>query len=272
MESSTTGQDESYYRILVGSMVKYVVVAAGALERFAIMDMPLNFENILPPLPYQDSSWNVAHIYRATSTGELKSSLSQQRLKGVCNKWHPVLIDFLELERVAQLGMLTQECTWCPGSRQYQESSATMIAKMARFVWEVPYIERETKAYQILEGIGIGPRFLGHVHEQGRIIGILLEKVEGRNAGIEDLESCTAALKCLHARGVVHGDCNRYNFVISPENTVFLVDFEGSSISTDEDAMKKEIATLEAQLREETGRGGPAVLIDGSDDELDLNT
>lgn len=135
-----------------------------------------------------------------------------------------------------------------------------MIAKMARFDWEIPHIQRETKIYSLLEGTGIAPRFLGHIREQGRVIGILLEKVMGRHAGIEDLQICCSALRRLHGLGISHGDCNRYNFIVGIDNRVTLVDFENSTVGVNKDAMESEIAKLNEELTEESGRGGGFML------------
>lgn len=42
------------------------------------------------------------------------------------------------------------------------------------------------------------------------------EKIPGaRNAEPADLESCKAALGRFHALGFVHGDCNKYNFLVT---------------------------------------------------------
>jgi hypothetical protein len=46
----------------------------------------------------------------------------------------------------------------------------TAIAKFARFEWEVDAVDEECAAYQWLEGENIGPKFLGHVAEEGRVI------------------------------------------------------------------------------------------------------
>lgn len=52
-------------------------------------------------------------------------------------------------------------------------------------------------------------------------MGILLEKIpSGRNAEPNDLGICEAALRRFHALGFVHGDCNKYNFVIRPDGQV----------------------------------------------------
>lgn len=55
----------------------------------------------------------------------------------------------------------------------------TLIAKMARFPWEIQYIEAETRMYQLLQSSGISPRFLGNIHGEDRLIDFLLEKIQG---------------------------------------------------------------------------------------------
>ncbi|KAL2867389.1 uncharacterized protein BJX67DRAFT_85035 [Aspergillus lucknowensis] len=92
--------------------------------------------------------------------------------------------------------------------------TTTMIAKIARFEWEIPHIERGTRAYQLLEGSGLAPRFLAHIHENGRIMGLLLDKIEGRSASIQDLDICEAALGKLHELGFLHGNVNRCNLLV----------------------------------------------------------
>ncbi|KAF8248813.1 hypothetical protein K440DRAFT_623853 [Wilcoxina mikolae CBS 423.85] len=56
----------------------------------------------------------------------------------------------------------------------------------------------ETQMYKIIDGLGLAPAFLGHITENGRIMGFLLEKVEGRSAGIEDLTACQECLKRVY--------------------------------------------------------------------------
>ncbi|KAK1639293.1 hypothetical protein BDP81DRAFT_314612, partial [Colletotrichum phormii] len=127
---------------------------------------------------------------------------------------------------------------------------------IARFEWEIPYIEQETRAYRLLEGTGLAPRFLAHIHENGRVMGLLLEKLDGRFASIEDLNDCEAALKKLHALGLVHGDANRYNFLIMEEG-VKLLDFHSLQENASPESMSKELESLSTQLVDESvlGRG-----------------
>ncbi|CAG8368382.1 unnamed protein product [Penicillium salamii] len=135
------------------------------------------------------------------------------------------------------------------------QSPATIIAKIARFEWEIPRVERETRAYQLLEGSGLSPRFLGHIHENGRIIGFLLEKIEGRAASIQDLRTCETALEKLHELGFLHGDANRYNFLVTGEG-VKLLDFEHLQENASPESMRKESESVRMELMENSGRGG----------------
>lgn len=148
-----------------------------------------------------------------------------------------------------------------------RSSGTLMVAKMARFYWEIPYIEAETQMYQVLDGRGIAPKFLGHIHEEGRVMGILLEKVaDGRPAAPADLGRCMAALSRFHALGYLHGDCNKYNFIIRPDDTIVLIDFERATKCDDKALIEKEMASLESQFADTTGRGGG--LMTAEDSEL----
>lgn len=265
MDFDTLGTSNSYFRILANETVKYIVIAPGAMDAESLDDMPLDFVNLLPLLPWDDSSWTEAAISRSAS-GELVSRLLREPLKGVTNSWHPTVVDFRRLERVELLTALAEELKWASPEPGF-DPNATVIGKKARFEWEIQYIQAETDMYKLLEGTGIGPRFLGHIHEQDRVIGFFLDKVAGRSAGIEDLEICTSALSRLHALGISHGDCNRYNFLIGDDGKVTLIDFEKCTVGASKEAMEVEIASLPKQLTEETGRGGGFTSMPDSDDE-----
>ncbi|KFY86549.1 hypothetical protein V500_07549 [Pseudogymnoascus sp. VKM F-4518 (FW-2643)] len=257
VDFSTNGRDDCYFRILSGTNVKYITIKAGALDADSLMDMPLNFQNIIPSLPYDKDDWNSAYISRNTATGELEPALSQTALPGVETIWHSKMINFLDIKRTKLLSMLAGEYAWKQGTPGDEtRDQQTMIAKMARFPWEIQYIEAETRIYQLRQPLRITPTFLGHIHEAGRVIGVLLEKVEGRPANSGDLEICKAALQHLHDRRILHGDCNRYNFIVGADDKVTLIDFDNAKVDADAETMGREMASLEEQLREETDRGG----------------
>ncbi|KAK3939478.1 hypothetical protein QBC46DRAFT_437210 [Diplogelasinospora grovesii] len=248
----------SYYRIRLGDRVKYVVVAPRALDKEELW-LPLYY---IPPLPYDRDDWTIAHIGRDAESGELKFSLENRNLVGVEEIWHPEMIDCLVLERTRLLSPTVEECI-----RKDRPGAIPLIAKIAAFEWQMPLLVGETHAYRLLEGTGIAPRFLGHIHERGRVIGVLLEKAEGRFAGIEDLPRCEEILSRLHAFGLLHGDPNRYNFVINGNDEIKLIDFEKTRFTEDSELMRAELASLPKYLVDESGRGGGFVTMPDEEED-----
>ena len=91
-----------------------------------------------------------------------------------------------------------------------------------------------------------------YLTEDGRVIGFLIEYVEGSHASISDLLACELIVRRLHGLGVLHGDLNKHNFLIS-NNGALLVDFETAAQSEDIEAMEKEVEGLKTQLLDEAG-------------------
>ncbi|MCJ1284977.1 hypothetical protein MMC26_004314 [Xylographa opegraphella] len=130
-----------------------------------------------------------------------------------------------------------------------------MVAKFARFEWEIGYYIAETRVYSWIDGHNIGPEFLGYLKEDGRAIGFLIEYIEGHHATISDLPACQDIVRKLHGLGILHGDLNKHNFLISERGAV-LIDFETAKRSENGEIMEKELEGLEEQLLDESGIGG----------------
>lgn len=250
MEVDDDDACDSEYRMRIGNEVKYLIVCPGTFDRDTL-SFPLES---LPPLPY-DKKWTTARISRNKASNDLEYALSDRRMAGINNRWHHQSIDCLSLEKTKQLTAMVFEAVWHADSIIHDDSQPTVIAKIARFEWELPRIEQETRAYQLLEGSGLAPRFLGHVHENGRIMGFLLEKLEGCPASVSSLSSCETAIRNLHGLGLLHGDVNRYNFLVAGEG-VKLLDFECAQENASPEAMRKELENVRAGLTDESGRGG----------------
>ena len=251
MEVDDDDSFESEYRLRIGNSVKYLIISPKTFDRDTL-SFPVPS---LPSLPWHDE-WTEAHIWRDETSGELKTSISNRTLAGVKCQWNHTLVNCLEVEKTKLLTAMTFEAvshSILPNT--FQSPATTVIAKIARFEWEIPRIERETRAYQLLEGSGLAPRFLGHIHENGRIMGFLLEKMEGRPASIQDLGICETALEKLHELGFLHGDANRYNFLVTGDG-VKLVDFERFQENASPESMHKEFKSVRMQLMENSGRGG----------------
>ncbi|KAK4237664.1 cyclin f-box [Achaetomium macrosporum] len=184
------------------------------------------------------SFWTVASISRDKASGDLWTSLLNRTFAGVKCQWNYARIKCLELEKTKQLTAMVFEAV---------SHSIPAIS--------LPPPATKTRAYQLLEGSGLAPRFLGHVHENGRIMRFLLEKAEGRPASFQDLSACETALRKLHALGLVHGDVNRYNFLVT-EAGAKLLDFECLRENASPESMSKELENLRAELVDESGCGG----------------
>lgn len=136
--------DDSDYRTLIEGQVKYLIIAPGTYDR-ETLSMPLSS---LPSLP-KGGNWNMTHISRDAATSELKTALQSIKLAGVRETWHPTSVNCLELSRTRQLTVAAFE-TRCPSLNLVASPTSAMevIAKIARFGWEIPRIEQETRAYK----------------------------------------------------------------------------------------------------------------------------
>ncbi|KFH47911.1 hypothetical protein ACRE_011500 [Hapsidospora chrysogenum ATCC 11550] len=243
------------YRIRAGSRVHYVTIPTGTFDDDTMCRPHL----LIPQLPdFPDYDWTKMQVSRDNGNIGLRSTLSSEPLAEIQEIWHPRRIDVLSLVRTKRLQSGVHEVL-CEGR--------PAISKIARFEWEVPRIDRETWAHRILvenrlpDEAPFAPKFLAHLTENGRVIGFLMEKAEGTPAGLNDLKSCQALVRRLHYLGLVHGDVNRYNFVVDrrPNGLTLLVDFEHAE-GYNEEAAQKELESLPSELTEETGRGRPVIV------------
>ena len=258
--SQRISDETGYYRLRSGRRVYYLTIPVGVYDDDT-MCRPYLLIPSLPDLP--DSPWISMTISR-DENGSLMSTISTDPLPEVRTTWHALHVDVLSLERTRRLRSAVHEVRY---------NGALAVAKIACFPWDVARMERETWAYSVLasqqdpDGSSprVAPDFLGHLTENGRVMGILLQKVDGEPACIDDLPRCEALLRRLHRLGLVHGDVNRYNFVVdrgSGGSDVRLVDFEYAE-DFDEELARAELLSLPAELAEETGRGGTVVEIVG---------
>ncbi|CAF9918223.1 MAG: hypothetical protein HETSPECPRED_003703 [Heterodermia speciosa] len=238
---------ENHFRVLVdGKDIKYLSIDNGVYD-VDDMAFPPALVPRLPTLP--DGHWNLGHIAISENTRDPEFDWTVWKdFSSIRKLWHPVYVDYLSL----RLGKCLRSNVCEVFSHRFP---VPVIAKFARFPYETSYYDAETSIYALLEGHGIGPSFLGHVTEGERVIGFLLEKVDGRRAGIEDLDICRRLVTKLHGLGIVHGDLNRHNFLIWSSGAI-LIDFESACKSDDQVKMKEEMRGLEQQLCDTSGKGG----------------
>lgn len=250
-EIDPDGRTPSYYRMLVNEKhFKYITIDPGIYEVDDLCFPPILLEK-LPHFPPGD--WNCGRIAKRDEGGSTSAAYfaetSSRTLPGIRPLWHPKSFDYLSLKNQERL----KSNVYLASSAQHP--GGPVIAKFARFDWEVGYYVAETQAYAWIAGHSIGPMFLGHLLENGRAIGFVLERVQGRHASISDLAQCEAAVRRLHRIGILHGDLNRHNFLVS-EKGATLIDFESARQSRDKEAMQREMEGLKEHLLDESGNGG----------------
>jgi predicted Ser/Thr protein kinase len=264
LQASADPYDISEFRLLVDHQhIKHVTVDPYIFDVDLIFDPTLG-EVLRPLLPAGD--WNHARIFRATSSeksagnAEVQVETSTQVLPGILGIWHSLTLDYLELEVGSRLrsNVCEATCSKIPGQ---------FIVKFARFHYEIAQLERETTVYKWVEGHNIGPKFLGHLTEDGRVIGFAMSKIEeARHATPDDLDVCRQALRRLHVLGIKHGDTNKHNFLIHPHG-VTMIDLDFAEQNATEAELDEELYELEQQLADTSGKGGVKVveLVDGTD-------
>jgi hypothetical protein len=137
----------------------------------------------------------------------------------------------------------------------------TCFLKIARFPHELPFLIREMEAYHslCLADACLAPKLIGYVFEESpdRVVGFLMEAVQGRVAGVEDLPVVTEALGELH-RVLIHGDFCKYNIYITSDGPKF-IDFEFSTPIGEATASmaEDELKALPEKLADESGAGRP---------------
>ncbi|KAF4628659.1 hypothetical protein G7Y89_g9488 [Cudoniella acicularis] len=246
-EVDPDGDTPSYYRMLVNKKdFKYITIDPGIYE---VDDLcfPASLLEKLPPLP--SGNWNCGRISQSVENPTpFFAEIARKALPSISPLWHPKSYDYLSLK----IGKRLRSNVYLASSLQFEKP---IIAKFARFDWEIRYYVSETGAYSWIDGHNIGPEFLGYITEDGRVIGFLIEYIEGRHPTVSDLPACRAIVRRLHELNIVHRDLNKHNFLISKRGVV-LIDFETAVQSKNCDGMKKELEGLERQLLDESVNGG----------------
>ena len=190
------GTEPSYYRMLVdGKDNKYSTIDAGTYDCDTLCFPPDLLEN-LPNFPPGD--WNSGRIGRDDRcTMPVIVKTLRAELPSIRPLWHPHGYDYLSFTMVERLTSNVSIAS-APAFKK------PMIIKYARFEWEIGYYARETGAYSWLQDQGIAPAFLGHLREGGRVMGVVLERVEGRHTEVEDLDICKHTVMRLHRLGIMH--------------------------------------------------------------------
>ena len=82
--------------------------------------------------------------------------------------------------------------------------------------------------------------------------------MDRKSASIGDLSDCEPALRKFHSLGLLHGDVNRYNFLVGKDG-VKLIDFERFEGNVTDERKRKEMQGLRAEFVDRSGRGAGLV-------------
>lgn len=246
-------EDHGVYRVQHGDQVGYLTIASNVFDEDTMCRPHLLIPR-LPPLP--TIPWTRLSLLQQNGAQEF--TVSNDPLPTIETIWHSQKVDVLTLKPIE---------AYRSNVYQVEYNGTAAVVKIAAFDWRMPQMENETKVYERLEDEirlhpndrRIAPRVLAQITENGRVIGLLLEKLVGRFATLSDLAACESTVTRLHNAGVVHGDLNRYNFIVDDaSDEVKLLDFEHAE-PWEETKASQEISTLSAELQEDTGRGGPPI-------------
>ena len=234
----------THYRLSKNSGdVVYVSIDVGVNDEDDDYFPPMLLD-LLPPFPSGD--WNKAHIIKTEERPQPHFAWTRRLdLPKITSIWHPTHVEFNELRIDSKLMPNVAEA--------FHPNFGDVIAKYARFEWEISSYQAETEVYSWLEGHNMGPNFLSHLMEGGRVIGFLLQKLNGHHAGIQDLARCEAIVRKLHSLNILHDDLNRHNFLVNQEQ-VRLIDFETSVRGQDEDKQAEELRGLKGELLDGSGK------------------
>ena len=234
------------YRILhIKHRIVYISIDAGVFDGDDYCFPPALISH-LPPFP--PGKWNNGHITITEENPEPHFTWTRYvNLPTIISTWHDRFVDYNSLHFAENLRK--NVCI------AFHHELGEIIAKFAVMEWEVQYHQAETEAYHWIEGHDIGPCFLGHLTEDGRVIGFLLEKLDGLHASIGDLTRCQEAVRKLHSLGIRHGDLNCDNFIVR-QDRVTLIDFESATKCHDEAEMAVELEELNKELTDISDKGG----------------
>ncbi|KAI0878302.1 hypothetical protein GGS24DRAFT_444270 [Hypoxylon argillaceum] len=218
--------------VSISSDVQSLGVRKGKSNPVSIIQIPL--------LPNGD--WNTADIGLTPDGKQIfVATVSCKPLPGVENKWYPHSLEYLDLELVSS--EINRDHIKVVSNPKLDTPKHLAVMKFSPFADGIMRIDVEAEIYNHIDGSSVAPMFLGYVTENGRIIGFLIEYIDGaRSPSSQDafsdlaLEKCRQTLTALHELGVTHNDARPGNCLFRRDGTAVLIDFELADIATDPDS------------------------------------
>lgn len=237
-------------------IVRYVTVRFGVFDMDTLR-MPSRLIPSLPELP-RYPNWKQMDIEPSVIQGnEVHVSVRETPLRAIANVWHPQLINILLLPFKVRLTEDVYETSWL--GRPAIMKVSLFGKRMDEFEvesWANGCVTRYQDANPAMKPLI--PKFLGHITENGRVIGFLMEKFIGRHATAQDLPHCQELLVRLHNAGLLHRDPCRYNFLLDEADSenARIIDLEHAHEYNDVDS-QLELRHMEYMFNHNDSDGRP---------------
>ena len=243
------------------NQVVYVTVEGdGVIPECERTEGSLIIKNLQKLESWRDKTWRTLKVYE--DGGDLKCEHDTVLPHALMNK---DLLDDLPLYNIFCLEVISR-----PKHRtsRVTYNGKEYYMKTAPFSYQLGFLTREIETYRFLARLcsSLTPKLAGYVYEETprRVIGFLCEVIEGWHPNTEDIPLCKEALQRLHNLGVLHGDLNRYNILVTPTRNVQFIDLECSLIAENSNQpdyfptkMKEEVESLHQGLSDQTDLGKP---------------
>jgi hypothetical protein len=122
------------------------------------------------------------------------------------------------------------------------------ILKICPFEYQLKYMSREVRAYNMLRErkCYLVPMILAFVFERSddQVVGFICSRFEGEFAAPDDYDKCKLSLQQLHSYGIVHGDLNRFNIIMTADGPRF-IDLENATLVIDKQDLSGQLEELE---------------------------
>lgn len=136
LQAEVDEDDQSFFRLLIdGQSIKYVTIESGLYTAEDMCFGPA-LVALLPEFPLGD--WNDRLVARDPKSGQpYFKHVARTQFSGIRYKWHETDVDYFEIAVGKKLRTGIYEIT-CP------KFDSVVVAKFARFHWEIQYLENET--------------------------------------------------------------------------------------------------------------------------------
>ncbi|GAB7341448.1 hypothetical protein MBLNU457_7687t1 [Dothideomycetes sp. NU457] len=209
---------------------------------------PYVFRGLTALKIWQDTTWRVLELRPQNGT----VSITTDRILPHRVPSH-LLLDSIPRYNVLDLDNFQgiHSGGWAHGTKAWLNGSL-YIFKYRPWDFLLQSIAHEILMYHELmkRGFTSAPALKAYIYEEdpSRVVGFLIEFIEGRHAMIEDYDICKDALIQLHEHGIYHGDAHGRNILITPSGMITFIDFE-SSLASARRGIMREIGREEEELK-----------------------